>query len=73
MRGIYDYRGECFGYTANGKIYDLDGRLAGYLTLQAVTTLKGQFMWHVSGDGLYDKHWVSIGYIGGARKDNDDD
>lgn len=73
-RGVYDYRGECFGYIEDGKLYDLNDQLSGYVSADAVTTLNGERIWHVDRDGLYDKHWVSIGYIGSARREgwNDD-
>lgn len=71
MKGIYDYRGECFGYIINGKLYDLEGKHSGYVTDKMVTTLDHQFVWHVQRDGLYDEHWVSIGYMGSEDSENE--
>jgi hypothetical protein len=64
MRGVYDYRGECFGFVAKDQLYDLEGKHVGYLTEKAVTSLDHTFIWHRHKDGLYDKHWQSIGYLG---------
>ncbi len=64
MRGIYDYRGECFGYVAGNKVYDPEGQHVGYLTEHSMTALDGTFIWHRHKDGLYNQHWESIGYLG---------
>jgi hypothetical protein len=64
MKGVYDYRGECFGFIDEGKLYDLDGKLSGYVSNKAITSLDGKLVWHRDRDGLYDLHWLNIGYIG---------
>ena len=71
MNGVYDYRGECFAYIKGDKLYNLDDDVhVGFVTEKAILNLKGQVMWHRQKDGLYDKHWVSIGYIGSNRDPN---
>lgn len=72
MRGIYDYRGECFGYIENGHLYNLEGKHSGYINNNAVTSLDGTLIWHVDRDGLYDKHWTSIGYLGSEERQDDE-
>lgn len=64
MIGLYDYRGECFAYTDGKGIYDLEGKLSGYLSDTSVTALDGSFVWHRYKDGLYNQHWENIGYLG---------
>lgn len=64
MRAVYDYRGEQFGYIDGDRLFDMEDKLSGYVTPQAITDLKGNRVWHRDRDGLYDEHWVSIGYIG---------
>lgn len=69
MRGVYDYRGECFGYIVRNKLYDLDNNHVGYIEEKAVTSLDHRLIWHVDRDGLYDKHWHTIGYISGPKSE----
>ncbi|NJL95047.1 MAG: hypothetical protein HC915_15680 [Anaerolineae bacterium] len=69
---MYDYRGEVFGYLQGGKLYDLEGQLAGTVTERGVFALDGTLIWHRDRDGLYDQHWVSIGYIGSESKADDE-
>lgn len=73
MRGVYDYRGECFGYIANGKLYDLEDNHYGDVSRTEVTSLNGKLIWHIDRDGLYDLHWQSIGYIGSRVQDGEHD
>ena len=73
MQGIYDYRGECFGYIVDNKLYDLEDRHYGYLTPTAITSLEGNLIWHRDRDGVYDRHWVSIGYIGQSLRAGNND
>lgn len=65
MRGVFDYRGECFGYVAKGLLYDMERKHVGYVDEKEVTALDHSFVWHRHKDGLYDRHWQSIGYLGG--------
>lgn len=67
MKGICDYRGECFGYIIADKLYDLEDNLAGIIENNAIKALDGTLIWHIDRDGVYDKHWQAVGYIGGAR------
>jgi hypothetical protein len=64
MRGMFDYRGECFGHVAKGCLYDLEGQHVGYVDEKTVTALDHTVIWHRIKDGLYNKHWESIGYLG---------
>jgi len=70
MRGVYDYKGECFGYIEGDKLYDLVGKHSGFVTPTAINDLQGNLVWHRDEDGLYDRHWVSIGYIGSKDQQN---
>lgn len=64
MRGVYDYKGECFGYITGDKLYDLSHKHSGYVLKDQITDLLHRKVWNRDRDGLYDEHWVSIGYIG---------
>lgn len=70
MNGLYDYRGECFGFLAKDKLYDLDGQHVGNVKANTITTLTGEFVWHVYKHGIYNKHWESIGYIGSSVEED---
>ena len=63
-RGLYDYKGEYIGYVANGSVYTVDGVHTGYLEKNRITDLSHNLVWNRDADGIYDQHWVSIGYIG---------
>lgn len=73
MRGLYDYRGECFGYIDGDKVYDLNGRHSGYYTPQAINDLQQQRVWSIDRSGLYNEHWECIGYISADREGQNDD
>lgn len=74
MNGVYDYKGECFAYIEGDRLYNLEDDVhVGYVTDKALLNLQGEVMWHRQKDGLYDKHWVSIGYIGSARRRHHDE
>ncbi|KAB2903783.1 MAG: hypothetical protein KJ064_10405 [Anaerolineae bacterium] len=72
MRGLYDRRGECFGYVVGSKVYDLEHRQSGTRTPKEILDLTGQRVWHIDRDGLYDEHWQCIGFIGSPVEDNHD-
>jgi hypothetical protein len=69
MRGVYDYRGECFGYILGNTLYDLKGQAVGLVTAKAITALDGTLIWYRDRDGLYNLHWENIGYIGSPMKE----
>jgi hypothetical protein len=71
MQGVYDYRGECFGYIVGNILYDLQGEASGLVTPKAITALDGTLIWHRDRDGLYDLHWESVGYIGSPTKEEE--
>ncbi|MBZ0304931.1 MAG: hypothetical protein K8I82_02570 [Anaerolineae bacterium] len=72
MRGLYDRRGECFGYIAGSKVYDLEHQVSGSVIQDKILDLSGELVWHIDRDGLYDKHWQCIGYIGSPVEENND-
>lgn len=69
-RAIYDYKGEQFGYLDGLRLFDLDGNLFGEMRISAIYGINGDKLWNVDRDGLYDMHWVHIGYLGEPRQDN---
>jgi len=71
MHGVFDYRGECFGYIVAGKLYDLEHRLAGQVTEKAIFALDGTLVWRRDRHGLYNLHWESVGYIGDEVQTDD--
>ena len=74
-QGIYDTRGELFGYVDGDRVYDLNGDLLGEIRRagkrRAVYALGGEKVWNLSGDGLFSLKWEEVGYLGSPYRDDD--
>ena len=67
-QGIYDTKGELFGYVDGNRVYTLNDQLTGEIRLdkkrRGVYSLSGEKIWNLSGDGLYTLDWEPVGYLG---------
>ena len=63
-RGIYDKKGELFGYLVGTLIYDLDDTQKGFIRDGVIYAMNNEEQWILRGDGLFSPRGESVGYIG---------
>lgn len=70
MRGLFDRKGEQFGYLVADTIYTLEGVPTGHLQGDFVMDMAGNPMWRKIGDGIYSVDGdVTIGYLTEDKSD----
>ena len=69
-RGMYDRKGELFGYLVGTEIFDLDDTQKGYVRDGVIYAMNDERQFVIRGDALFSARDENIGYIGeGFRED----
>lgn len=74
QQGMYDPKGELFGYVDGKRVYDFDGTPVGEIRSEgkrrAIYALNGEKIWTLIGDGIYASNGHAIGYLGSPYHDD---